>query len=285
MSWSIIATWEFSLSGVEKGAEVLREGGEALDAIEEAAIIIEDDPEVDSVGYGGLPNIAGEVELDAAIMDGRNLAIGAVGGVKGFRHPISIARKVMTDTPHSLLVGAGAEEFALVSGFERAILLHDKARKVWEEKKKIDSHDTVGIVALDTKGNMASGTSTSGLFMKYRGRVGDSPIPGSGFYVDNGVGGAAATGIGEEIMKGCLCFLAIELIAQGYSPQQAAETVLLRHHQRLASGKKEVGDMSIVCMDAKGNFGAATNRDSFEYVIASDQIAPVIRQVEKLKGI
>lgn len=293
MSWAIIATWPFALKGVEKASDIIKESGSALDAVEVVAKAVEADPDVDSVGFGGLPNIAGEVELDAAIMDGRDLSMGAVAGIKGFMHPISIARKVMEKTPYNVLVGRGAEEFAARMGFKNAVLITDKTRKIWEERiseiekgqSPYEGHDTVGIVALDPKGDMACGTSTSGLFLKYRGRVGDSPLVGSGFYVDNTAGGAAATGMGEDIMKGCTCFYAVELMRQGYSPKDAAEEAVRRIHKRLAETKEHVGDISIVCMDNKGNWGAATNRPEFEFVFASDEVAPAVYKVTRVSGI
>ena len=189
MTWSIIATWKFSIEGVKTAGELIASGGKSIDAVEQVARYVEDDPSTDSVGYGGIPNIDGEVELDAAIMNGEDLSIGAVMGIKGYKNPISIARKVLTDSPHNILIGQGAEDFAARNGFEKTILLTEESIRKWLERKReltknnkeVMGHDTVGIVALDTFGNMASGTSTSGTGMKYRGRVGDSPLVGSGF--------------------------------------------------------------------------------------------------------
>lgn len=293
MSWSIIATWDFSLDGVKNAAKTLEMKGSALDAVEEVGRIVEADPKVDSVGFGGLPNRYGEVELDAAVMDGKTLSIGAVAGLKGFIHPISIARKVMTHTPHTILVGEGAEDFALQQGFERTILINDKSRMKWEDlREKMrkgeetpPGHDTVGIVALDKEGNMACGTSTSGLFMKHKGRVGDSPIVGSGFYVDNELGGAAATGVGEDIMRTCLCFQVVQLMGQGYSPEQAAQQAVYHTHNRLSSVREKVGDISVVCMNNKGEWGAATNRNQFQHVVASAIQNPILRTVSLAPGI
>ena len=278
MPCSVIATWGFSLAGVETASHILKSRGSALDAVEQVARMVEDDTVVETVGYGGFPNVKGEVELDAAFMDGRDLSIGAVIAIKGFDKPISIARKVMTDCPHNLLVDRGAQDYANLKGFQRKEMLTDKMKKAWEDRKAElekgntgdPGHDTVGVVALDFNGDMSVATSTSGLAMKLQGRVGDSPIPGSGFYVDNEVGGAAATGVGEDIMKGCISFHAVELMRQGYAPQMAAEEAVRRLHKRLAKYGKNVGNIAIVCADNKGNFGAAANHEGFQYAVYTD---------------
>lgn len=290
MSWVVIATWNFSLPGIEAAGNMLKDNGYCMDAVEKVAKMVEDDPEVDTVGFGGFPNIIGEVELDAAFMDGRDMSIGAVAGLKGFRHPVSVARKVMTDTPHNFLVGQGAEDFAMTNGFQRAVMVTDKMRQAWEKRRaELEKgnpgelgHDTVGIVALDTNGDMASATSTSGMAMKLRGRVGDSPLVGSGFYVDNDIGGASCTGVGEDIMKCCTAFHVVELMRQGYTPQNAAEEAVRRTHSRLARANKNPGNMAIVCADNKGNFGAAANHEGFTYAVASDKVAPVVYEVKSL---
>lgn len=290
MAWLAIATWNFSLRGIEAAGKILEKKGTALDAVEKVGIDVENDPEVSTVGFGGFPNIEGEVELDAAFMDGRNLAIGGVAGMRGYKNPISVARRVMTGTPHNLLVGGGAEEFAAKCGFERSILLTEKTIGLWSKRKDelrngkrmADGHDTVGIVALDPFGDMACGTSTSGIAMKYKGRVGDSPIVGSGFYVDNEVGGAAATGLGEDIMKCCTSFYAVELIRQGYTPQKAAEEAVRRTHERLARGNAKVGNIAVVCADNRGNFGGAANHEDFEYAVVSEKLAPTVYKVQPI---
>lgn len=290
MAWSAVATWKFSLQGITEAARMLEESGTALDAVEKVGVSAENDPEVDSVGSGGFPNAEGEVELDAAFMDGRSLAIGGVAGIKGYGNPISVARRVMTDTPHNLLVGVGAEEFAAKCGFERSILLTSKTMDAWNRrieelrsgKQPARGHDTVGIVALDLSDNMACGTSTSGIALKYRGRVGDSPIAGSGFYVDSEVGGAAATGLGEDIMKCCTCFYIVELMRLGHSPQRAAEEAVKRAHTRLAGENGRVGNIAVVCADNKGNFGGAANHEGFEYAAASDKLPPAVYKVQPI---
>lgn len=285
--WAIIATWGFSLKGAGDAAELLEIGRCGADAAERLARAVEDDPEVTTVGFGSFPNAKGELELDAAMMDGTTMALGCVLGVKGYKNPVSIARKVMEHCTHNVLVGLGAEEFAEANGCDRAIMVTDGMRKAWEEKleelKKgkdcCSGHDTVGVVALDTTENIVAATSTSGLSMKLRGRVGDSPLIGSGFYADRDVGGAAATGVGEDIMKGCTCFVAVELMRQGLSPRRAAEEAVRRTHRRLAPHQKEVGNIAVVCLNKDGEFGAAANHEGFSYAAASSCREPAVYEV------
>ena len=222
--WGIIATWRMALEGVEKAEKMLQEGQDAGDAIEAAVREVEDFPFYKSVGYGGLPNEEMEVELDAAYMDGDTLDIGAVAAIKDFANPVSIARRLSKESANNLLVGAGAEKFDHKEGFERKNMLNGSCADplpqpqkelVQSELKPYSGHDTVGMVCLDKNGKMTSAMSTSGLFMKKQGRVGDSPISGSGFYVDSKVGGASATGLGEDVMKGCVSYEIVRLMAEG----------------------------------------------------------------------
>ena len=265
--WSVVSTWPFSLQLTQKAAEMLASGERALDALEAGVQLVESDPKVDSVGRGGFLNAKGELELDAAVMDGDSLRMGCVAGIRGFEHPVSIARKVMEETVHSILVGVGAEEFARKMGIPEvgnAYMVTEAARKAWEEKKQ-EGHDTIGAVALDTFGSMGVAMSTSGANMKVPGRVGDTPIIGSGFYVDSEVGGAAATGLGEDIMRTCLAFRAVELMRQGKSPKAAAEEVILTAHNSIKRHGIEPDNIAIVCMNAKGESGASCNHQGFWY--------------------
>lgn len=285
MKWAIIATWRMALEGVQKANELLENKESSGDAIEIAIKMVEDFPYYKSVGYGGLPNENGEVELDAAYMDGDSLSIGAVAGIKDFKNPISIARKLSEEKFNCFLVGHGAEEYAHKNGFERANMLTDRAIIHYKNRLKetIDKglspyagHDTVGMVALDSNNSMACGTSTSGLFMKKRGRTGDSPLSGSGFYVDSEIGGATATGLGGDIMKGCISYEIVRLMKDGYTPQEAADKAVYELNKLLVDRRKEAGDISVVCINNKGEFGVATNIEGFSFVIATDKLAPTV---------
>lgn len=276
--WSVAATWPFSLQASEKAAEILQNGGKALDAAEQGIWLVESDPTVESVGRGGFLNENGELELDAAVMDGDTLRMGVVASVKGFEHPVSIARAVMEHTRHSILVGNGAEEFARKMGIEEcgmSYMVTEAARESFEKNFR-KGHDTIGVVAIDKDGSMAVATSTSGAAMKTPGRVGDSPIIGSGFYVESGVGGAVATGLGEDIMRTCCSYRCVELMRAGASPQEAAERVALTAHETIIRHGGKPDCIALVCMNAKGEFGGAANHKDFFYTGASEGRAPVV---------
>ena len=199
--------------------------------------------------------------------------------------PVLVADRFRTSTAHQLLVGSGAEKLAAAMGLERTCLQTEKSLKTWQEQKAALAarqsipvgHDTVGIAALDLNGDLAAVTSTSGIAMKLAGRVGDSPLAGSGFYADNDVGAAAATGLGEEIMKGCLCYEAVALMRSGLAPQTAAEQAIRQLHRRLARTRGSVGEMALVCVDRQGRIGAAANHASFQYAAAAPGQDPAVR--------
>ena len=274
--WGMIATWRMAAEGITKGAEILKEGGTAGDAIETAIREVEDFPYYKSVGYGGLPNEEMEVELDAAYMDGDTLAIGAIAAIKDFANPVSIARSLSNDKVNCMLVAGGAEKYAHKAGFERKNMLSDRAKAHYkkrvkeikeQELKPYSGHDTVGMVCLDTKGKMTSATSTSGLFMKKKGRVGDSPIIGSGLYVDSEIGGASATGLGEDLMKGCISYEIVRLMSEGMHPQEACEVAVNKLDKKLKEKRGVAGDLSLVAMNNKGEWGVATNIDGFSFAV------------------
>ncbi len=310
--------------GFAEGMRILCKGGSALDAVEAVIRAVESNPEDHSVGYGGLPNIVGEVELDASIMDGRTLAAGAVCAVKQYEHPISIARQVMERLPHVMLAGAGAERFARELGMETRELLTDAARAVYENKVSESAryntmrelvlratrdpeiaasaadygdempHGTTNVIAIDGAGNIASGVSTSGWAWKYPGRVGDSPIIGAGNYADNRYGACACTGYGEMALRCSTAHSVVMLMRMGMSLAQAA---------RQAMRDLRVLDvpfaprMNLVAIDARGRhvgFTSETDR-MVEYVYQTDKmnkparkartVVPLSRQkVRKLKG-
>ena len=247
--WGIIATWRMALEGIEEAEKILIQDGEASQAIETAIRNVEDFPYYKSVGYGGLPNEAMEVELDAAYMDGDTLDIGAIGAIKDFANPISIAKRLSKEKVNNMLVGYGAEKFAYDEGFESKNMLTDRAKIHYHNRqqeilqqqiKPYDGHDTVGMVCLDNDGKMTAATSTSGLFMKKQGRIGDSPISGSGFYVDSKVGGATATGLGEDLMKGCISYEIVRLMKEGKNPQQACEIAVNQLDKELKERRQKL---------------------------------------------
>lgn len=288
--WGMIATWRMALEGVSKGCDLLKENGDAGDAIETAIKEVEDFPFYKSVGYGGLPNEEMEVELDAAYMDGTTFDLGAVAAVKDFANPISIARRLSKEKVNNLLVGEGAEKFAHKEGFERKNMLTDRAKihyknrvkEVQElELKPYSGHDTVGMVALDSNVHMTAATSTSGLFMKKKGRVGDSPISGSGFYVDSEIGGASATGLGEDLMKGCISYEIVRLMGEGMHPQEACETAVNKLDKELIRRRGKAGDLSLIAMNNKGEWGCATNIEGFSFVVATEKEVPTVYLVTR----
>lgn len=285
MKYAMIATWRMAVEGITSSTELLKDGSSAGDAIENAIKMVEDFPYYKSVGYGGLPNENCEVELDAAYMDGNTFSIGAVAGIKDFKNPISVARRLSEEKVNCFLQGAGADEFAHKNGFERVNMLTDRAKRHYEKKKReiakeglspYDGHDTVGMIALDETKSMVAGTSTSGLFMKKRGRVGDSPLSGSGFYVDSEVGGASATGLGEDLMKGCISYEIVRLMKEGYHPHEAANKAVADLNEQLIRRRGNAGDLSVVCLNNKGEFGVATNIDGFSFSVVTEDTEPTV---------
>lgn len=291
--WGIIATWRMALEGIEEAQDILENQGSASEAIEVAIQNVEDFPYYKSVGYGGLPNENMEVELDAAYMDGDTLDIGAIGAIKDFAHPISIAKQLSKEKVNNMLVGQGAEKYADHENFEKKIMLTDRAKIHYYNRKKeieeqqikpYDGHDTVGMVCLDNSGKMTAGTSTSGLFMKKQGRIGDSPLSGSGFYVDSKVGGATATGLGEDLMKGCISYEIVRLMKEGKHPQEACEIAVCQLDKELKERRGQAGDISVVAMNNQGEWGVATNIDGFSFVVASAIQSPIVYLVKNING-
>jgi isoaspartyl peptidase/L-asparaginase-like protein (Ntn-hydrolase superfamily) len=271
-----ISTWNFGVKANDAAWKILTGGGKALDAVEQGVRVIEADEDNLSVGYGGLPDRDGRVTLDACIMapDGN---CGSVCALEHIMHPVSVAKAVMEKTPHVILVGDGALEFALSQGFKKENLLTEKARLAWEVWKKeskyepkinVELHDTIGMLAIDQDGDLAGSCTTSGLAYKMRGRVGDSPIIGAGLYVDNEVGGAAATGLGEVVLKALGSFLAVELMRQGKSPQEACEEVVNRIVRKQKNYKEfQVG---LIAVNKAGEAGAYSIQPGFNYSLYVD---------------
>jgi len=276
---AVISTWEFGKAANSEAWKALEGGATAIDAVEKGVNQAELDPTNTSVGFGGLPDEDGEVTNDAILFWGPTHAVGAVGGMKRIKRPISVARKVMEKTKHTLLVGDDATRFAVKMGFKEEDLLTDKARAIWEawkknpDRKDFWNHDTIGMVAIDRNGDLCAGTSTSGLAFKIKGRVGDVAIPGAGAYVDNDVGGVAATGNGDVMMRFGLALMAVEFMRAGRSPAEAC----VRSLQRIeAKGYKVMA--CLVALDKKGEFGAARiGAFPFPYAIRNAELDEVRR--------
>ena len=291
--WGIIATWTMAREGIIEASQMLNDHRSAADALEKAIKVVEDFPYYKSVGYGGLPNEDMEVELDAAYMDGDTLSIGAVAAIKDFANPISIAKRLSLEKVNNVLVGEGAEKFAHIEGFERKNMLTERAKIHYDNRKKemieqdikpYAGHDTVGMVCLDEHGKMTVGTSTSGLFMKKKGRVGDSPMIGSGFYVDSQIGGASATGLGEDLMKGCISYEIVRLMKEGKHPQVACEEAVKQLDNELKQRRGKAGDLSVVAMNHQGQWGVATNIEGFSFVVATDSLEPTVFITKQVDG-
>ncbi|GEA76803.1 N(4)-(beta-N-acetylglucosaminyl)-L-asparaginase [Latilactobacillus sakei] len=284
MTYAMIGTWRMAYEGLSKVMTTLEAGGKSTDAIEIAIKEVEDYPFFKSVGYGGLPNAQGLVEMDAAFMDGNTFAIGAVAGISDVKNPISVARQLSNDHFNSFLVGAGASQYAMFNGFEARNMLTARAHKLWAKRVQeineknlspYDGHDTVGMVSLDQDAGMAAGTSTSGLFMKKPGRTGDSALSGSGFYVDSDIGGATATGLGEDLMKGCLSYEIVRLMGSGLSPQAACDQAVYPFVEKLKKRYGKVGEFSLIALNNQGEWGVATNVE-FTFAAGNDEQTPQI---------
>ena len=274
----IISTWNHGHTANLAAENVMNNNGSALDAVEAGCRAVEEDPTVTSVGYGGTPDISGEVTLDACIMDWKGNA-GSVACIRDIMYPASVARKVMEKTSHVMLVGDGAKTFALQQGFIETNLLTKNSRKAWENhlnklNQKIESHDTVTVLAQDSGGNISGACSTSGLAFKLHGRVGDSPIIGAGLYVDNDIGAAGATGVGEEVIRVCGSFLIVELMRQGYSPDEACLEACKRSLRRFPDGK--VPNVSYIALRKDGKVGSASLSKRFEYALYSKGVHQMV---------
>lgn len=268
----ICSTWNFGLPANELAWKVLDNGGKAMDAAEAGARHAESDPENSSVGFGGLPDEKGNVTLDACVMDSTGNA-GSVAFLQNIKHPVSVARKVMEETKHVMLVGEGARQFAVSNGFEEINLLTEQSEKDWKkwlkERREMtphETHDTLSVLVQDKMGDLAGACTTSGWAYKLHGRVGDSPIIGAGLFVDNEVGCAAATGLGEEVIKTTGSFLVVELMRQGYDPTKACEDAL----NRVIKAHNGNPDFQIgyIALRKDGEIGSACLKWSFEYALA-----------------
>ena len=284
----IISTWDFGKKANNVSWSTLQQGGSALDAVEKGINLIEEDPDNLTVGIGGLPDREGHVTLDACIMD-QDSRCGSVMGVEHIVNVISLARRVMEKTPHVILVGDGALQFALDQGFKKTNLLTPKSEALWKEWLKTsnyqprmnienelykkdpmpggkDNHDTIGLIAMDAKGNIAGGCSTSGMAYKMRGRVGDSPVIGAGLFVDNEIGAATSTGVGEEVIRCVGSHLVVELMRHGYTPENACKEAVMRIVRKSPAKSKEI-QVGFLAINKKGEYGAYALQKGFSFAV------------------
>ena len=284
----VISTWDFGIAANAAAWNVLKNNGRALDAVEKGVHVPEADPSNQSVGLGGFPDRDGKVTLDACIMDELGNC-GSVAALQNILHPISVARMVMEKTPHVMLVGEGALQFALQQGFKKENLLTPQSEKDWKEwlkkseyKPEINvenksfrpdklpgnkfNHDTIGMLAIDAKGNLSGACTTSGMGFKMHGRVGDSPIIGAGLFVDNEVGSATSTGVGEEVIRNVGSFLVVELMRQGYSPEDACKEAVMRIIKKKPETAKNI-QVGFLAINKQGKYGAYAIQKGFNYAV------------------
>jgi N4-(beta-N-acetylglucosaminyl)-L-asparaginase len=278
-----LSTWSHGKPANEKAAQVFGSGGSLLDAIEKGINVPEDDPNVTSVGYGGLPNAEGVVELDAGIMDGTRRRAGAVFNLHMIKNPISVARMVLEKTRHTQLAGEGALQFAIEMGFKPQQLLTPQSLEAWLKWKNTpnhetywldsENHDTIGMLGTDGKGHIAAGCSTSGIAWKIPGRVADSPIVGCGYYADDNAGAASATGDGDRMSNYCTSMYIVMKMAEGMHPQEACEASL-RHMARTAP-EVHTNQYCVIALNPKGEIGAASmnSANKLQYALWRDGVS------------
>jgi len=285
----VISTWHFGVPANDEAWKVLSEGGRALDAVEAGVQIPEGDPKVNSVGYGGLPDREGRVTLDSCIMD-ENANCGSVAFLEEIMHPVCVARKVMESTNHIMLVGSGAQKFALEHGFRKENLLTPESKKEWLKWLRNSNykpepniyHDTIGMLALDINGNLSGACTTSGLRYKMHGRVGDSPIIGAGLFVDNEVGAATATGTGEEVIRVSGSHTVVEYMRQGYSPMDACRETIKRVKSKMKSKESDT-QVAFLALNKEGTYGAYALINGFEYAVYSTEENNILKKSDYLK--
>jgi len=292
----VIATWAYGVELCAAAQKVFAAGGDLLDALEKGVNVVEDDPEVHTVGFNAWPNEDGVVQLDASIMDGRTHRAGAVGALERIKNPISVARKVMERTEHVLLVGAGANQFAKKLGFKEQELLTPATRAEWDKLKKTrpsfwraDAHDTVCCIGMDAKSNLACAVSTSGMPNKLAGRLGDSPLIGAGSYVDNEIGGACATGLGELAIRNAASFAIVERMRAGVAPTQACQEIMERMMKHSPEVKTDPNaQLAFIALNKAGEVGGAALRTQaklFRYaLVRGTKTPPALVDVKPMLG-
>lgn len=291
----VISTWNFGRAANAGAWAILKKQGRALDAVEAGVKITEADPSIQTVGFGGLPDREGKVTLDSCIMD-ENGGCGSVMCLEHIVHPVSVARLVMEKTPHVVLAGDGALQFALANGFKKENLLTPESEKAWKEWLKTSrykpiinienktggseatmpkflpgneyNHDTIGMLAMDAAGNLSGCCTTSGMAFKMRGRVGDSPIIGAGLFVDNEIGAATSTGVGEEVIRICGSHLVVELMRQGHSPEEACKEAVQRIVKK-GSARAKALQVGFLALNKKGEYGAYALQKGFTFCVQS----------------
>ncbi|MGE8249457.1 MAG: N(4)-(beta-N-acetylglucosaminyl)-L-asparaginase [Stenotrophomonas bentonitica] len=279
----VVSTWDFGVGANQVAWKTLSAGGSALDAVEAGARWAESDLCNPTVGRCGNPDRDGVLSLDASIMDGDGRC-GSVAALSDIAHPVSVARRVMEQTPHVMLVGEGAQQFAVQQGFERKKLLTPEAEKAWREWLKTaqytpeinaerrsrpgdsSNHDTLGMLAIDAQGRLAGACTTSGMAWKMHGRVGDSPIIGAGLYVDNEVGAATASGVGEEMIRNAASFLVVELMRQGRSPAEACREAIARVVRKRPEASRTL-QVCFLALNKHGEVGAYALHRGFVYAV------------------
>jgi N4-(beta-N-acetylglucosaminyl)-L-asparaginase len=282
----VISTWAPNVKANASAWTILGKGGKSIDAVELGVQVPEGDPSDQSVGYGGLPDRDGKVTLDACIMDEKGNC-GAVMFLENIMHPIKVARLVMEKTPHVQLAGEGALQFALANGFKMENLLTPESEKAWKEWLKraqydpmtipkllqqknepgqLNNHDTIGMLAMDVNGDLSGACTTSGMAYKMRGRVGDSPIIGAGLFVDNEVGAATSTGVGEEVIRICGSHTVVELMRQGLDPEQACKMTVERIVKKRGEAAREL-QVGFLAMNNKGAYGGYALQKGFTYAV------------------
>jgi len=292
----VISTWNHGLAANEAAWQILQQQGHSLDAVEAGVRVPEADPSVITVGFGGIPDRNGKVTLDACIMDEKGRA-GSVAFLEHIKHPISVARMVMEKTPHVMLSGRGALDFALQNGFKKENLLTPAAKRAWKrwmktdrifrpviniENELIDNHDTIGMLALDVNGRICGACTTSGMGYKLHGRVGDSPIIGAGLFVDGEIGGAVATGSGELVMKTLGSFLVVELMRNGRTPDEACQEAVERIAMKIPDHQNH--QIGYLALDLHGNVGSYAMKKGFDYAIRSNVRNELVRVNSKYKS-
>ena len=282
----IVSTWPFGKASNDEALRVLTKGGSILDAVEHGIKVTELDTKNRSVGISGSPNAAGVVQQDACIMHGPGHQAGSVAAIEGIIHPISAARRVMEKTPHVMLVGDGARMFAIEEGLKSIDVDSSKLHEAWRkeraskkqavQKRSKGDHDTIALLVLGSDGNIAGGCSTSGWGGKLPGRVGDSPIIGSGLYIENEVGAAGATGLGENVMRHCASFMVVDFMRQGLHPQEACLRAIHRI-SRIDPLATEDLAINFVALDKKGRYGAAGTGTGFKYSVTTKSSSVVLQ--------